>query len=169
MHRAVFLDQNGVLNRPVLRAGRPYPPNHLSEPEILPDVGEACEALHEAGFSPVMVTNQPDVARGIQKSKNMEAISQALCSRLPQDDTQVCYHDDADKCTCRKAEPGPLPEAAHEWNYVSPCLIGGPLPSISFLAGCTADIGRHPVPIMVAAVELLRPCANQELIWASPR
>jgi len=32
-----------------------------------------------------------------------------------------------------------------------------------------ADTGRDPMPLMAAAVELLRPYPNIELIWASPR
>jgi len=40
---------------------------------------------------------------------------------------------------------------------------------ISVFAGRMADTGRDPVPVMAAAVELMRPFPNQELIWASPR
>jgi transaldolase len=40
---------------------------------------------------------------------------------------------------------------------------------ISIFAGRIADTGRDPVPVMAAAVELLRPYPNLELIWASPR
>jgi transaldolase len=40
---------------------------------------------------------------------------------------------------------------------------------VSIFAGRIADTGRDPVPIMAAAVELLRPYPNIELIWASPR
>ena len=48
--------------------------------------------------------------------------------------------------------------------------IGDAVPSfISVFAGRIADTGRDPVPLMSAAVELMRPYSNQELIWASPR
>lgn len=40
---------------------------------------------------------------------------------------------------------------------------------VSVFAGRVADTGRDPVPMMAAAVELLRPYPNAELIWASPR
>ena len=40
---------------------------------------------------------------------------------------------------------------------------------ISVFAGRVADTGRDPVPIMAAAVEVMRPFPNQQLIWASPR
>jgi transaldolase len=48
--------------------------------------------------------------------------------------------------------------------------IGGGTPGkVSIFAGRIADTGRDPVPVMAAAVELLRPYPNLELIWASPR
>ena len=52
---------------------------------------------------------------------------------------------------------------------VTDILGGGPPCKISVFAGRIADTGRDPVPVMAAAVELLRPYPNLELIWASPR
>jgi transaldolase len=52
---------------------------------------------------------------------------------------------------------------------VSAALAGGPSSYVSVFAGRIADTGRDPVPLMAAAVELLRPHPKQELIWASPR
>jgi transaldolase len=51
----------------------------------------------------------------------------------------------------------------------SECLADGPLAKISVFAGRIADTGHDPVPLMAAAVELLRPYPNLQLIWASPR
>jgi transaldolase len=52
---------------------------------------------------------------------------------------------------------------------VAPVLAGGPEAYVSVFAGRIADTGRDPVPLMAAAVEMLRPYPNLELIWASPR
>ena len=52
---------------------------------------------------------------------------------------------------------------------VSAALAGGAPACVSVFAGRVADTGRDPVPLMAAAVELLRPYTNIELIWASPR
>jgi len=116
MRQAVFLDRDGVLTRAIVRDGRPYPPANLAELEILPGVAEACTMLHEAGFLLIVVTSQPDVARGTQGREVVEAINQALRDQLPLDDIRVCYHDDADYCSCRKPEPGLLLQAARVWN-----------------------------------------------------
>ncbi|MHB8138574.1 MAG: transaldolase [Smithellaceae bacterium] len=40
---------------------------------------------------------------------------------------------------------------------------------VSIFAGRVADTGRDPVPLMAAAVELLKILPAAELIWASPR
>src|SRR5258708_3854186 len=110
--RAVFLDRDGVLNRAIVRDGKPYPPASPEELEIMPDADKACRDLRNAGFLLIMVTNQPDVARGSQKREVVEAINRILADRLCLDSVKVCYHDDADNCKCRKPEPGLLQEAA---------------------------------------------------------
>lgn len=114
--RAIFLDRDGVLNRAILRDGLPHPPASLSEVEILPGVHAACDLLRKAGFLLVMVTNQPDVARGKQSREVVEAINQMLSRRLNLDDLRTCYHDDPDSCNCRKPQPGLLLEAAQEFE-----------------------------------------------------
>jgi transaldolase len=48
-------------------------------------------------------------------------------------------------------------------------LEGGAPAFVSVFAGRIADTGREPEPIMVAALDTLRPLAGVELIWASPR
>jgi transaldolase len=48
--------------------------------------------------------------------------------------------------------------------------LGGATPAyISLFAGRIADTGRDPVPMVLEAVEHLRPTPRIELIWASPR
>ena len=114
--KAVFLDRDGVLNRAVVRAGKPYPPDTVDQLEILPGVPEACSALKEAGLTLVLVTNQPDISRGTRSRQEVDAINGAVQSRLAIDDVRVCPHDDKDHCACRKPAPGLLLEAARDWN-----------------------------------------------------
>lgn len=112
--RAVFLDRDGVINRPVIRDGKPFPPSSAAELEILPDAPAALSRLRNAGFRLVVVTNQPDVARGTRSREEVERIHAALKSRLPLDGIRTCYHDDPDGCACRKPKPGLLVDAARE-------------------------------------------------------
>jgi transaldolase len=48
-------------------------------------------------------------------------------------------------------------------------LAGGGPAFVSIFAGRIADTGREPEPIMVRALETLRPLPDVQLIWASPR
>ena len=111
---AVFLDRDGVINRPIIRQGRPYPPGSLGELEVYPDAATSLRRLEAAGFILVVVTNQPDVARGKQRREVVDDINLELCKRLPVAAVYVCFHDDADACDCRKPAPGLLFEAAHD-------------------------------------------------------
>jgi len=112
--RAVFLDRDGVLNRPVIRDGKPYPPVSAEDLEISPGAADSLAALKQAGFKLYVVTNQPDVARGSQTRAAVERIHAALGAALPLDGFYVCYHDDRDRCECRKPKPGLLLAAAAE-------------------------------------------------------
>jgi transaldolase len=52
---------------------------------------------------------------------------------------------------------------------VADAVAGGAPCCVSVFAGRIADTGRDPMPVMAAAVELLRDLPAAELIWASPR
>jgi D-glycero-D-manno-heptose 1,7-bisphosphate phosphatase len=112
MRRAVFLDRDGVLNQATVREGTPYPPASVEEVELLPKVPEALARLARHDLQLIVVTNQPDVARGTQTRGAVERINQYLAERLPIDAVFTCYHDTADGCECRKPRPGMLVQAA---------------------------------------------------------
>ncbi|HEY1264635.1 MAG TPA: HAD-IIIA family hydrolase, partial [Terriglobales bacterium] len=114
--RAVFLDRDGVVNLAVIRDGKPYPPSNTAELAIAPDTASALRELKARGFDLVVVTNQPDVARGIQTRTNVETINRKLVSQLPLDEVFVCYHTDKDNCDCRKPKAGMFLEAARTRN-----------------------------------------------------
>jgi D-glycero-D-manno-heptose 1,7-bisphosphate phosphatase len=122
----VFLDRDGVLNRAFVVDGVPHPPASPEEMELLPGVREACAALHEAGLLLVVVTNQPDIARGSVHAGSVDLDNEKLRSALPLDDIVVCPHDDADGCECRKPKPGMLVEAArrHGIDLARSVMVG---------------------------------------------
>ena len=78
MQKAVFLDRDGVINRAVVRDGKPYPPINIANLEILPRVKLAMNSLKEAGWLLIVVTNQPDVARKTTTIAEVEAINKYL-------------------------------------------------------------------------------------------
>ena len=111
---AVFLDRDGVINRVQVRGGTPCPPASREDLQILPGVSEALSALKERGYVLVVVTNQPDVARGSATRESVEDIHASLRSELCLDAILTCFHDTADNCDCRKPRPGLLLQAARE-------------------------------------------------------
>jgi len=126
LNRAVFLDRDGVLNQAELRNGKPHPPGSLKDLKLTPHVEECLADLKRLQFRLIVVTNQPDVARGKQTKAAVEEMHEFLISRLPIDDIYVCYHDDSDGCECRKPAPGLLLEAAqkHHIDLRSSFFIG---------------------------------------------
>jgi D-glycero-D-manno-heptose 1,7-bisphosphate phosphatase len=114
--RAVFLDRDGVLNYAPVEAGRPRPPREAGEVRLLPDAQGACRALKAAGAVLVVVTNQPDAARGATTVESLRAVNALVVRELPVDDVRTCLHDDVDDCDCRKPRPGLLVQAAQEWG-----------------------------------------------------
>lgn len=114
---AVFLDRDGTLNVPVVRDGLPYPPATLAEFRLFDDVPAACRALHEAGYTLVVATNQPDIGRGTLPPETVDAMHARLRELVPQiARIEVCpapgqgrEHPQNHR---RKPEPGMLLEAA---------------------------------------------------------
>lgn len=114
MKKAVFLDRDGVLNRSLMINGVPKPPTAVEDVEILAGVIEAIQILKNHDFVPVVVTNQPDVARGVMTQSQVEAINTYIGFVTDIKYFYTCFHDDADICDCRKPAPGLIYRAAHE-------------------------------------------------------
>lgn len=116
MKRAVFLDRDGVINNTFFRDGKTRAPSTVEQFSFLPGVREAAQALKNAGFVLIVVTNQPDVVRGWQKREVVEAMNDIVRRELDVEDILVCWHDDHHGCECRKPLPGMILEAADTWQ-----------------------------------------------------
>jgi D-glycero-D-manno-heptose 1,7-bisphosphate phosphatase len=121
--RAVFLDRDGVINRAIVREGKPFAPDSPGATIIPREVGPALARLKTAGYRLVVVTNQPDVGRGRIGREIVEAINAKLLASLPLDEIRVCYHDGADACSCRKPLPGLLLQSP-AYDIAGSYLIG---------------------------------------------
>jgi D-glycero-D-manno-heptose 1,7-bisphosphate phosphatase len=113
---AVFLDRDGVLNRMLDRDGVASPPSSLDDFELLPGVREAVDQLKSARYLLVVVTNQPDIARGTQSAAVVEAMNGRVERDLGVDAVLTCPHDDIDDCACRKPKPGLLLDAIERFD-----------------------------------------------------
>ncbi|MEI6985420.1 MAG: HAD family hydrolase [Rhodospirillaceae bacterium] len=109
---AVFLDRDGVLNHSEVHDGKAYAPRRLEEFVIMPGVPDALTALKAAGYLLIVVTNQPDVGNGFVQRGTVELMNRRLAETLTVDAIEVCFHRQADGCSCRKPKPGMLLAAA---------------------------------------------------------
>jgi D-glycero-D-manno-heptose 1,7-bisphosphate phosphatase len=114
MRKGIFLDRDGVLNESLIIEGLPYPPKIVSEVVICKDVKESLDQARNNGFEVVVVSNQPDVARGKLKSEQVQVINEHLAQELNLNHFYTCFHDDPDNCECRKPKPGLLLQAARD-------------------------------------------------------
>jgi D-glycero-D-manno-heptose 1,7-bisphosphate phosphatase len=142
--RAVFLDRDGVLNHAHLdERGTPHPPDSVEQLRIYDEAPACLARLRGAGFLTIVVTNQPDVARGTQTRAAVDAINARLQSLMPIDDVFVCDHD-GDGCHCRKPKPGMLTDAAekHGIDLSASFMIGDRHKDIEAgqRAGCAGSI-----------------------------
>jgi len=148
MSRAVFLDRDGVLNRIVWRDGKAASPRGADELVIEPEAPAILAALKAAGFKLFVVTNQPDVRRGLMAKSELDAIHRIMKRALPIDGVAVCEHDNADDCACRKPRPGMLLDLArrHDLDLATSIMVGDQDRDIAcgHAAGCATILLKRP-------------------------
>lgn len=164
MKKAVFIDRDGVINRTIFRLGKERAPYSLDEFELLPGVFEAVTFLKGMGFLTIVVTNQPDVARGWVDKDVVDAVNQQTLDLLPLDDLKVCFHDNNHHCECRKPKPGMLIKASqdHTIDLKASYMVGDRISDIEagLIAGCrTILIGEN------STEEVHRPHHQAASLW----
>jgi D-glycero-D-manno-heptose 1,7-bisphosphate phosphatase len=113
---AVFLDRDGVLNELVHRDGRAVSPRRLSEFRLVAGADQEVQRLRGLRFAVFVITNQPDIARGLMAPGELEAMTAVLEAALRPDGVAICPHEDTDRCDCRKPEPGLLLTLGRQWS-----------------------------------------------------
>jgi len=145
--RAIFLDRDGVINKAIIRSSGFSSPWSLTEFEIIGEAEEALVELKKLEFLNIIITNQPDIARGNLLLSELEKMHQFILNRLPIDDIEYCPHDDKDNCDCRKPKPGMILRAAQKWNIdlKNSYVIGDMWKDIETgkLAGCKTFLIRQ--------------------------
>ena len=126
MKKAIFLDRDGVLNLTLFKDGEFKSPLNLDELKIVPNIKETLFIFKKYGYLLILVTNQPDVARGKNTKQNVEEINNYLKNYFNLDAIYVCYHDNNDFCDCRKPKPGMIINASKKYNIdlTSSFMIG---------------------------------------------
>lgn len=109
----IFLDRDGTLNV------RPPKACYIENPKDfvwLPDAKQAIKKLNDAGYSIVLISNQPGIARGCLTVDMLNLIHEKMQKDLAEvgahiDYIYYCPHNWNDGCECRKPKPGLLYQA----------------------------------------------------------
>ena len=75
--KAIFLDRDGVLNKPIIYKNKGFAPLKIEDFHMYPHVKKFCKILKK-NFLLIIVTNQPDVKRGKLKISELEKMHHKL-------------------------------------------------------------------------------------------
>jgi D-glycero-D-manno-heptose 1,7-bisphosphate phosphatase len=139
---AAFLDRDGVINedRGYVSAWRDF--------AFLPGAVEAISRLQDAGYLPVIVTNQSGIARGYFSEADYRALTERMCAALADAGVTIgkvyhCPHAPGRRppCTCRKPRAGMIERAIAELGIdrAASFMVGDKLGDIT--AGRAAELG----------------------------
>jgi D-glycero-D-manno-heptose 1,7-bisphosphate phosphatase len=135
---AVFLDRDGLINELVEDSvsGLPESPSRAEDVRLAPDAVEALRTLRGLAVPLIVVSNQPNAAKGKNTLEELEAVHEAVVGLLDDaglsiDDYRYCYHHPdgthpelGRACSCRKPEPGLILEAASGLDLARSWVVG---------------------------------------------
>ena len=130
--RALFFDRDGVLNHPTwdevaAAAESPLSPGDV---ELCDGAATAMQAAQAAGFTCVIVSNQPAAAKGQASLASVRAVHSTVLRLLWQQGacpaaSYLCLHHPAGSnprlgmaCSCRKPAPGLFQKAARDHGLI---------------------------------------------------
>ena len=116
MNRAVFFDRDGVLNKLVFRDGNYYSPRNIDNFQLYNDAEKVIHQIRDKGYLVLIVSNQPDIARGFLKKSVLNEMTNKIYDKLSIDDIFYCMHDDPDAAGCRKPATGLIIKAQKKWD-----------------------------------------------------
>jgi len=115
-NKALFLDRDGIINEVVFREKKHVSPRTFKEFKLKKGIQKFLQKVKKSGFLTIIVTNQPDIARGLMKPDELKKMHNFIEKELPIDEIFCCPHNDSDNCSCRKPKPGMLIESAKKWQ-----------------------------------------------------
>ena len=138
-YKNIFLDRDGVINEVVIRDNLISSPRNVSEFRFRKDFLNFIVKV-EIEKDIFIVTNQPDIKRGLLENDDLLAIHEMISSSCAIKEILFCPHDDEDKCKCRKPLPGMINQIINEHNLTRNdcCLVGDSLKDM--LAATSAKV-----------------------------
>jgi D-glycero-D-manno-heptose 1,7-bisphosphate phosphatase len=153
--KALFLDRDGVINIDHGYVGR------IEDFQFVEGVLPMIRLAQEAGYLPIVVTNQSGIGRGYYTREDFEAVTRYMIEKMREAGIEIsreqvffCPHAPEEGCACRKPRPGMLLEAKERFglDMEASWMIGDKASDIE--AARAAGVGRRI---------LIRP--NQALRW----
>jgi D-glycero-D-manno-heptose 1,7-bisphosphate phosphatase len=124
-YKALFLDRDGVINHD---HGYVHTPEQFS---FMPGIFELLEAAVNAGYRPIVITNQSGINRGYYTQSDFERLTRWMLARLFERGLTVggvyyCPHRPDEQCHCRKPEAGLFEQAIidHQIDPAASIMIG---------------------------------------------
>jgi D-glycero-D-manno-heptose 1,7-bisphosphate phosphatase len=164
MHRAVFLDRDGVINR---KAPEGEYITRWEQMHFLSGVAPAISLLNEAGFRVIVVSNQRCVAKRLITTADLNTMHQRMADVLGESGARIdgiyyCPHENQPACGCRKPAAGMLLQAAreHRIDLAASWMIGDSESDVQAgrTAGCkTARLLLSPDEASECAADLIAP------------
>lgn len=139
--KAILFDRDGVVIKLRTERGLKEVAIHPNEVELIDGAAEFIRSFKEQGWLTIIVSNQPDVAKGKTTLSELEATKQEMIKQLAYkgvvlDEIYYCLHHPNENkvvrkeylldCDCRKPKPGLLLQAAKDFgiNLTNSWMIG---------------------------------------------
>ena len=130
MIKAVFLDRDGVLNKPVLnpKTGEFESPHSESDLELFDWAVNALKDISAGGYALFLVSNQPSAAKGKAPLSALKAVHNKFHALMTENAIKFekyyyCYHHPrgavkelTTECECRKPKPFFVNEAINNFG-----------------------------------------------------
>lgn len=117
MHKALFLDRDGVINTEKEYLYK------IEDFEFIEGIFELCNYYQSKGYKIFVVTNQSGIARGFYTENDFTLLSNWMINEFKDNGVDItdiyhCPHHPnfSDACICRKPEAGMLLQAAKEYD-----------------------------------------------------
>ena len=114
-NKAIFLDRDGVIIHAPKVNNKPKSIKKINQIKIYYKNKSAIKNLSKF-FKIIVITNQPDVARRKIKKSTVNKINLILKKKLYIHKIYTCFHDNKDKCDCRKPKIGNVLKAKKKYN-----------------------------------------------------
>lgn len=124
-YKNLFLDRDGIINKVIMRGDTVSSPRYLDEFKLREDFIAFHNRLEDS-LNLFVITNQPDIKRGLLKENDLEEMHELIKKIFSIKEIVYCPHDDEDKCICRKPKPGMIRKITNKFNLnLGQCLMIG--------------------------------------------